>query len=165
MKDEWTTRNRQLWERIETVIKMEEDKVAKKLEEERRAREEEERKRKEAELKLRLEEEKKQQEDAARQKAEEEKKKAEEEKIRQEKEEEDKRKKMEDEKKHREEEEKQLRQKLQFMTSNEEWKAARADLLVSGIFWCQHEIFLNLPLFFSSDLRQDLCDTSSPKKS
>ncbi|KAF8877930.1 hypothetical protein CPB84DRAFT_1966252 [Gymnopilus junonius] len=77
MKDEWATRNRQLWERIEAVIKMEEDK-------------------------RRLEEEKKQQEEAARKKAEEERKKAEEEKAQQEKEEAEKRIKLEEDRKHRE---------------------------------------------------------------
>ncbi|PPQ66920.1 hypothetical protein CVT26_010009 [Gymnopilus dilepis] len=134
MKEEWDARNRQLWERIEAVIKMEEDKVAKKLEEERKAKEEEERKKKEAELKRRLEEEKKQQEEAAKRKAEEEKKKAEEEKAKQEKEEEEKRKQAEEERQRREDETKQLREKLHFMTSREEWKASRSDLMASPFF-------------------------------
>ena len=47
LKNAWRARDKKLWERIEDVIKFEEEKVRKKLEEEKRAIEEEERKKRE----------------------------------------------------------------------------------------------------------------------
>src|SRR5882757_2141484 len=58
MRQTWKVRDDLLWERIEAGIKAEEERQAKRLEEERKIRQEEERKRKEAELEKRLAEEK-----------------------------------------------------------------------------------------------------------
>lgn len=58
LRAQWQERDKQLWDRIENVIKFEENKVKTKLEAERKKREEEERRRKEEELKRRLAEEK-----------------------------------------------------------------------------------------------------------
>lgn len=62
LRAQWQVRERVLWERIEGIIKIEEDKVKAKLEAERKKREEEERRRMEAEEKRRQEEERKRQE-------------------------------------------------------------------------------------------------------
>ncbi|KDR79208.1 hypothetical protein GALMADRAFT_243109 [Galerina marginata CBS 339.88] len=128
LKETWRSRERELWRRIDGVIKLEEDKLAKKLEEERRVREEEERKRKEAELKKRLADEKRKQEEIEKKQAEEEKKKAEEEKLRQEKEEEEKRRKVEEERNRKLEEEAELRRMLPFTSMEDDWRVARTDL-------------------------------------
>ena len=132
LKESWKAKERQLWQGIEAVIKLEEDKVAKKLEEQRKKREEEERKRKEEELKKLLAEEKRLQEEAAKKKAEEEEKKLEEEKARQQKEEEQRRQRLEEENKHRLAEEAGLRRMLAFNPADDDWRVARENLGVSA---------------------------------
>lgn len=126
LREKWKVREKRLWERIEAVIQIEEDKVKARLEEERKRREEEEKKKREEELRRKLLEEKR--------KAEEEKLKAEEEE----------RKKAEEERKKREaaeQEEERLRQekeaadaetrnKLGYQTASEDWAHARESLLV-----------------------------------
>lgn len=52
----WTERNGQLWQRVEGVIKLEEDKVKAQLDAERQKREEEERRRREADERMKQEE-------------------------------------------------------------------------------------------------------------
>ncbi|KAI0691429.1 GLE1-like protein-domain-containing protein [Cytidiella melzeri] len=59
MRAAWNERNGQLWKRIESVIKLEEDKVKARLEAEQRKREEEDRKRREEERRMREEQERK----------------------------------------------------------------------------------------------------------
>ena len=83
LRAQWQERDRQLWARIDAVIKKEEDKLRAKQEEERKKREEEERVKREAEEKKRQEEERKRKEDEDKRKEkerEEAKKKEEEEK-------------------------------------------------------------------------------------
>uniref|UniRef100_A0A8H7XTQ4 mRNA export factor GLE1 n=1 Tax=Psilocybe cubensis TaxID=181762 RepID=A0A8H7XTQ4_PSICU len=128
LKEQWQKREKELWDRIEAVIKAEEDKLAKKLEEERRVREEEEKKRKEEELRRRLIEEKKLKEEAERLKAEAEKKRAEEEQLQREKEEEEQRKKLEEFKSKEGDAENKLREALQLAPAEEDWRVARTNL-------------------------------------
>ncbi|KAI0795044.1 GLE1-like protein-domain-containing protein [Abortiporus biennis] len=61
MREIWKGRDKLLWDRVESVIKVEEEKLKVRLEEERRKREEEEKKKREAEEQKRIEEEKKKQ--------------------------------------------------------------------------------------------------------
>ncbi|KAF8962138.1 GLE1-like protein-domain-containing protein [Flammula alnicola] len=128
LKESWKIRDKQLWDRIEAVIKLEEDKLAKRLEEERKVKAEEERKRNEAELKRRLAEEKRLQEEAEKKRAEEEEKRLQEEKEQQEKEEEEKQKKMEEERNKRLEEEAELRMMLKSSPPDDDWRVARTNL-------------------------------------
>jgi nucleoporin GLE1 len=123
-------REQQLWGMIETAIKLEEDKVTKRLEEERKVKEEEERKRKEAELKRRLAEEKRLQEEAEKKKVEEEKKRQEEEAERKENEAEQRRQKLEKERIEQEKGLGELREMLNFAPPEEDWRVSRTDLLV-----------------------------------
>lgn len=67
LKEAWRERDRKLWERIESVIKVEEDKVRARVEAERQAREEQERMRRAEEERMKLEEEKKRRADEERQ--------------------------------------------------------------------------------------------------
>lgn len=62
LRASWNERNGQLWQRIENVIKLEENKVKAKVEAERRRREEEDRSRREAEEMARQEEERQREE-------------------------------------------------------------------------------------------------------
>ncbi|THU83116.1 hypothetical protein K435DRAFT_766084 [Dendrothele bispora CBS 962.96] len=121
LREKWQQREKMLWDRIEKGIKLDEDKVKAKVEEERRIREEEERKRKEAEEK-RL--------------AEEKKKKEEEERKRREEEEE--RKRIQEEKETREREAREKAERLQaeaknrkeagLTTADEDWVEVRKNL-------------------------------------
>jgi len=139
LKEAWMARERELWARIETVIRVEEDKVAKKLEEERRKREEEERKRREEEEKRRAEEEKRRRE-------EEERRRAEEEKARKEKEEEEREKREAAETKRKLAEEDALRKLLSFGPADDDWRVARENLRVIFFFSFILEPFLTFIL-------------------
>ncbi|KAI0777666.1 GLE1-like protein-domain-containing protein [Trametes elegans] len=114
---QWKERDRKLWERIDSVIKVEEEKLRAKLELERRKREEEERIRREAEDKKRQEEERKRKEE-------------EEKRKQQEREAEEARQQAEVERKRVEQEraEEQERKALGFTTAFEDWKRARDTL-------------------------------------
>lgn len=151
-------RNDALWKRIEAAIKLEEERVAARLEAERKSKAEEEQRQKEAELKKRLEAEKLLREETARKKAAEEKKRAEEEKERQEKEELTKQKKLEDEQKRREEEEVELRQKLNMSSQKDDWRVARTDLFVRNPL--THLFCVYLLVLPSRTLNRGLCDMS-----
>lgn len=137
LRDDWDLRQKKLWARIETVIRQEEEKAAKRLaeeqrkrEEEQRKREEEERKRKEEELKKRLAEEKRREEEERKRKEEEEEKRLEEEKKRKEEEEERLREEEERQKRERLEAEKQQREKVGLSTPEDDWRTARNNLKV-----------------------------------
>ncbi|GJE98233.1 GLE1-like protein-domain-containing protein [Phanerochaete sordida] len=124
LREFWKQRDKEMWDRVEHAIKIEEDKVKVRLEAERRAREEEERKRKEAEEKARLERERKQQE--------EEKKRKDEEEMRQLLLRDAQQKQQEEElarqKEQQEQAEAQTRQQAGLTTAKEDWMKAR-DLL------------------------------------
>ncbi|KAF5349025.1 hypothetical protein D9758_012693 [Tetrapyrgos nigripes] len=75
LREKWQQREKALWERIEKGIKLDEDKVRAKLEEERWIREEAERKRREQEEKRLAEEKKKKEEEEKKQREEEEERK------------------------------------------------------------------------------------------
>ncbi|KAF9527169.1 GLE1-like protein-domain-containing protein [Crepidotus variabilis] len=128
LKEAWKARERDLWHRIESVIQFEQDKVDKKLNEERKRKEEEEAKRKEEELKRRLAEEKRLKEETEKKRVEDERKRQLEEEARKEKEEADRIKKMEEEEKRRLGEEEGLRKMLAFNSSDEDWRVARENL-------------------------------------
>ena len=130
MMDSLKHREQQLWGMIEAAIKLEEEKVTMRLEEERKVKEEEERKRKEAELKRRLAEEKRLREEAEEKRVEEERKRQEEEAERQEKEAEQRRQKLEKERREQEKELGELRAMLNFAPPEDDWRVARTDLLV-----------------------------------
>ncbi|KAI0071307.1 hypothetical protein K474DRAFT_1669133 [Panus rudis PR-1116 ss-1] len=124
LRAQWQERDRQLWDRIEKVIKFEQDKLNARLEAERKQREEEERKRKNEELKRRLEEEKRKQEAERLRKEEEERQK---ELQRQDEE----RKEREAAARQREERlkaEESERKKLGLTTAEDDWKRARTTL-------------------------------------
>ena len=145
LRAQWQQRDKQLWERIENVIKFEENKVKVQFEAERRKKEEEDRKRKEAELQRRLAEEK--------QKAEEEKKRKEEEERQQElkrqaeQQQEQQQKQAEEQQRRAEEQQKQAelekeksqrlkaeeaeRKKLGLSTAEDDWTRGRLSLRVS----------------------------------
>lgn len=123
-------RTKKLWQRIEASIKAEEERVAARLEVERKAKAEEERKQKEAELKKRIVAEKLLQEETARKKAAEERRQAQEEKERREQEELSKQKKLEEEQSKREDDELELRRMLNLSTRSDDWRVARTNLHV-----------------------------------
>jgi nucleoporin GLE1 len=144
LREKWKAREKALWDRIESVIRLEEGKVAARLEAERQKREAEEKKKREEELKKRLEEERK--------RAEEEKQKAEEEKKR--KDEDDKKKKEEEDAKRKQEEERlkkeklsaeaNVRNRLGFRTASQDWSDAREGILVrfsSFLSSCSNKLF------------------------
>ncbi|KAI9063663.1 hypothetical protein FKP32DRAFT_1571751 [Trametes sanguinea] len=110
----WKERDRKLWQRIDAVIKKEEEKARAQMEAERKKREEEERIKREAEEKKRQEEERKRQEE-------------EEKRQKKEREEEDQRRQAEAERlrAERERAEEQERKALGFTTAFEDWKRAR----------------------------------------
>lgn len=126
--EKWKQRTTQLWQSIETALKLESEIVAKRLAEEQKMRDEEERKRKEAEEKKRQLEEKKKQEEESRKKAEEERRKAEEERKREEALEQEQWAKAEEEKNKRLTEEAELRKTMSFTPAQEDWKTARTTL-------------------------------------
>ncbi|KAI0826637.1 GLE1-like protein-domain-containing protein [Trametes gibbosa] len=117
LRSQWKERDRRLWERIDAVIKLEEEKMRVKLEGERRKREEEERIR-------RVIEEKKRQEDERKRHEEEEKSK------KREQEDEERRQVVEAERARAERErtEEQERKALGLTTAFEDWKRARDTL-------------------------------------
>ncbi|KAI0746748.1 hypothetical protein C8Q80DRAFT_1345139 [Daedaleopsis nitida] len=117
LRAQWKERDRQLWTRIDAVIKIEEDRLRVKQEAERKKREEEESVKREAEEKKRQEEEKKRLEE-------------EEKRKQKEKEEEEKRKQLdtEREREERDRAEAQERNTLGFTTAIEDWKRARETL-------------------------------------
>lgn len=119
LRAQWKERDRQLWVRIDAVIKVEEDRLRAKQEAERKKREEEERVKREAEEKKRQEEEKKQSE-------------IEEKRKQKEKEDEEKRKQLEDERQQEERDraESLERNVLGFTSAMEDWKRARETLKV-----------------------------------
>ncbi|KAF8632682.1 hypothetical protein AX17_004814 [Amanita inopinata Kibby_2008] len=128
LRDGWKARDQVLWERIESVIRMEENKMRKKLEEERRAKQE-------AETRRRLEEEKRRMEEERRRREEEDKRKKEEEVFREKderekKEAEEKQRRLEEEKakSERVKAEQEQRQVLGLSTADEDWYHARAML-------------------------------------
>ncbi|KAJ8501725.1 hypothetical protein ONZ45_g12055 [Pleurotus djamor] len=128
MKDFWDARAKQLHQRIESVIKVEEDKVKAQLEAERKVKEEEEKKRREAETKRRLDEEKKRQEEEQRRKEAEAIRKEEEQKKQKEEEEKQRasQEKLDDEQ--RKNEELAQRQALGVTTAQDDWQDARRAL-------------------------------------
>jgi nucleoporin GLE1 len=132
MKEQWKAQDQRLWERIESVIKLEEDKVKAKLEEERRVREEEEKKRKAEELMRRLAEEKKKQEEEDRKRKEEDERRAKDEQKKKEEEEEKRAAEEEKAKSERFKAEEEGRKQIGLTTADEDWRNARGDLAVSG---------------------------------
>lgn len=127
LRNEWRVRDRQLWERIESVIKLEEDKVRTRVEAERR---EQERKQKEEELRRRLQQE---QEERRRQEQEDTQRRQDEEKRR--KEQEEQQRAEEERSKKAEGEQKKV---MGLSSVDEDWRQARINLTV------------NIPLFFTS---------------
>ncbi|KAI0717408.1 GLE1-like protein-domain-containing protein [Cerioporus squamosus] len=117
LRAQWKERDKQLWQRIDAVIKVEEERLRAKQEAERKKREEEERIKREAEEKKRQEEEKKRREEEEKQRQ-------------QEKEEEEKRKQLEAEREREERDraEEKERKALGHTTAFEDWKRARETL-------------------------------------
>ena len=121
LRAQWKERDRQLWARIDAVIKQEEERRRAEQEAERKKREEEERVKREAEEKKRLEDERKRKEEEERRKQ-------------KEKEEEEKRIKLAaaQAEKEREQAEAEARRALGHTTALEDWKRAREMLRVSS---------------------------------
>lgn len=132
MREWWRARDQNLWERIELVIKLEEDKVKAKLEEERKLREEEEEKRKKEELMRRLAEEKKKQEEEEKKKKEDNERRAREEQKKREDEEEKWAAEEEKAKAEKLMAEEEGRKQIGLTTADEDWRTARGNLYVSG---------------------------------
>ncbi|KAF4566383.1 hypothetical protein EYR36_011809 [Pleurotus pulmonarius] len=128
LKEVWDHRAKQQWQRIEGVIKQEEDKLKAKLEAQRKVREEEEKRQREAELKRRLLEEKKRQEEEAKKREEEESRRKQEETRRQRQEEDQRLLKEQQEKAARTKAEQDQRQALGVSTALEDWREARRAL-------------------------------------
>lgn len=124
IRDMWKQRDREMWDRVEKAIKLEEDKVKARLEAERKAREEEERRRKEAEEKARLERERQQQEAEKKRREEEEKRQQDEREAQQKQQEAE----LAKQKEQQEQAEAQTRQQIGMTTAKEDWTKAR-DLL------------------------------------
>lgn len=129
LQDHYKKKGSVLREGVEKVIKVEEDKVNAKLEEERKRREALEKKRREEEEKRRLEAERKRQEEEKRRKEEEEKVK---EKMQ---EEEEERKRLEEEKRKVQELKafEEERKRLGLTLPEEDWKKARVSLKVQDL--------------------------------
>ncbi|KAF9562063.1 hypothetical protein CPC08DRAFT_761679 [Agrocybe pediades] len=117
----WKARDQALWDRVELAIKQEEEKVARKLEEERKLQEEEDRLRKEIELKRKLAAEKREREEAKR-------KEEEEKRARLEKEQQQQAQKEKDEAKKKIDDDIALRTRLRLATPAEDWAVARNNL-------------------------------------
>ncbi|KAJ3524173.1 hypothetical protein NM688_g8606 [Phlebia brevispora] len=120
-KQAWKERDRQIWEKIEHVIKAEEEKVKAKLEAERRKREEEERKKKEAEERARQEEERRRQVAEKKRQEEEEQRKQ----LAQEEEEKIRLQELEKQRAEQEQAEAEERKALGMTTALEDWKRGR----------------------------------------
>lgn len=127
LRDGWKARDHMLWERIESVIKVEEERTMKKIEEERRQRQAEEAKQRLEEEKKRMEEEEKLKRAAERRREEDEARKQKEEKERHEAEE----KQREVERLERQKAEQEQRQKLGLSTVDGDWSNFRQLLHVS----------------------------------
>lgn len=155
LRDAWEIRQKQLWTRIETVIRQEEEKVARRLAEEQKKREEEERQRREEEQKRQLAEEKLREEEDRRKKEEEEKKRLEEEKKQKEEEEERLREEEERRKRERLDSEKQQRQQAGITTAEDDWRAARGHLKVN-VFPLTSSIHTS-SLYLGSEIRNGGC--------
>ncbi|EPQ51338.1 hypothetical protein GLOTRDRAFT_141097 [Gloeophyllum trabeum ATCC 11539] len=128
LREAWKARDKRLWERIEAVIKAEEDKVKAKLEADRKAKEEAEKKKREEEERRRQEEERKRKEaEEARLKKEREETEAREQQA---KEEEQKRKEEEMTKAQAEKlkQEEKEREALGMTTAEDDWRRARDSL-------------------------------------
>ncbi|KZT25957.1 hypothetical protein NEOLEDRAFT_1133025 [Neolentinus lepideus HHB14362 ss-1] len=128
LREDWKVRDKQLWDKIEAVIKAEENKVKAKLDAELRAKEEEEKKRKEEEERKKQEEERKLKEaEEARLK-----KEREEEEARQQKEREEEQRRKEDElqkaQTERLKQEEQERKAIGMTTAEDDWRSARDSL-------------------------------------
>ena len=130
LREDMKTRDKLLWQRVESVIKMEEDKVKARLEKEKKAREEEERLAKEAELKRRLEEEKKKEEEERKRKEVEDAQRLVDELKKKEEEEERARVTEEKEKTERLKAEEEERNAMGMTTAEHDWNKARDNLLV-----------------------------------
>lgn len=130
LKDGWKQRDQRLWQRIDAVIRFEEEKVRVRLEAERKAKEEEERRKREEELKRRAEEEKRKQEEERRQKEEEDRQTQIQ--TQKQKEEEDARQKEEAARARTErlQADEQERKALGLTTAEEDWRHARQTLKV-----------------------------------
>ena len=123
MRQKWREEDRTRKERIEVVIKVEEDKIRVRMEMERKRREEEERRRREEEERRKIEE-------AQRRKLEEAKRKAEEEEERRESE----RQEIEKRRREKEEAEAEGRKAIGMVSAGEDWKYAREMLKVHRLF-------------------------------
>ena len=143
LRAQWKERDRKLWERIDTVIKIEDERVRMKQEAERRKREEEEKAKREAEEKKRKEEERKRMEEEAKRNAEEEKRKM------RALEEEEKRRQTEAQRE-RETMEGQGRSALGYTTSFEDWERARETLKVRSPVKVSLDLFLSRLLHSSA---------------
>ncbi|ESK91667.1 poly + mrna-nucleus export-related protein [Moniliophthora roreri MCA 2997] len=133
LRDAWRQRDKALWDRIESGIKLDQDKARAKFEEERRIRETEERRRREEEERRQAEEKRKREEEERKRKeAEEERKKKEEEEQRE-----------REEREAREREAKENAEKLQaeeaarkqtgMMTPEDDWAMARKHLNMAKV--------------------------------
>ncbi|EDR10205.1 uncharacterized protein LACBIDRAFT_318370 [Laccaria bicolor S238N-H82] len=129
LREDMKARDKLLWQRVESVIKMEEDKVKARLEKEKKAREEEERLAKEAELKRRLEEEKKKEEEERKRKEAEEAQRLVDDKKKKEEEEERARITEEKEKTERLKAEQEQRNAMGMTTAEHDWNKARDNLV------------------------------------
>ena len=134
------TMQAQMWQRIESAIKAEEDRVRAQLEAERKQREEMERKQREVEEKARQEKERQLQEELRR-------KKEEEERQKQKQQEEEARKQQEELAKKKGEQEKaeqEERKALGMTTASQDWKAGRDYIQVSPSARCWDTSFNRL---------------------
>ncbi|PFH48824.1 hypothetical protein AMATHDRAFT_149026 [Amanita thiersii Skay4041] len=121
LREAWKARDRMLWERIEGVIKLEEDKFKRKLEEEKRIKAEEEQRRRLEEERRKMEaERKKKEEEEARRKKEQQEREEAEAKQRQEEEERTRLERLKTEK--------DQRQIMGLSTADEDWQNTRAML-------------------------------------
>ncbi|KAJ6611409.1 GLE1-like protein-domain-containing protein [Mycena sp. CBHHK59/15] len=123
LRQGWQARDKLLWQRIDSVIHLEEEKVRARLEAEKKAREQEERKRQEEEMQKRQQEEKRRQ-------AEEEKRKAAEEAERLREEEERQRTQDEKDRAGRLKAEVEHRKAAGLTTAEEDWRNARSILMI-----------------------------------
>lgn len=129
MREHGRARDAQLWERIEAVIRVEEERARQRVEEERLRREAEERRRRE-EVERKLAEERRQAEEAAR-------KQAEEDERRKREEAEEEEKKRLEEAEHAQAEmaqsEERERRALGLTTADDDWRRARGTLMVCAL--------------------------------
>lgn len=132
LKEKLIERNDNLWGRIEASIKLEQDKVQARLDEERKVTEEAERKRREEEEKKRLEEKRRMEEEERRIREEEEKKRKLEEEARILREEKEAAAREAKEMEERLKSEAESRKAAGMTTTEDDWKEARRNLHVSS---------------------------------